>query len=142
MIISVSTRKSLKRERISSMAEFFLKRLGLDSIDGGIQILTTNKIQLDGLAASTFIPEHNTVVIVVTPKIRDPHIMGLVLAHEFVHAKQFLDGRLQEEDGKQFWLGEDASQYPYDGQPWEVEAYERMFDLADAFLEDFAKSMV
>lgn len=136
MLISISTRKSIKRDRISRMAESFSKSLGLESIEGGIRILTTSAIKIDGLAASSFLSDHNVVVIVVDSKIRDPHIMGLALAHEFVHAKQFFEGRLQEADGKHIWLGATTEHYSYDEQPWEIEAYDQMFSLVEAFYKE------
>lgn len=136
MLISISTRKSVKRERISRMTESFSKSLGLEPFEGAIRILTTSAIKIDGLAATSFLPEHNVVVIVVDSKIRDPHIMGLALAHEFVHAKQFLDGRLQEVDGKHVWLGEETGHYSYDEQPWEIEAYDKMFSLVETFYKE------
>lgn len=141
-MITISTRKSRKREQISWMVEFFWKKLGLDLFDGDLCILTTDKIQLDGLAGTTYIPERKTAVLAVSSKIRSPEILCLVLAHEMVHAKQFLEGRLREVDGKHFWLGEDAGHYSYYEQPWEIEAYEQMFSLVDDFWEDLSKSMV
>jgi len=118
------------------MTESFSKSLGLEPFEGAIRILTTSAIKIDGLAATSFLPEHNVVVIVVDSKIRDPHIMGLALAHEFVHAKQFLDGRLQEVDGKHVWLGEETGHYSYDEQPWEIEAYDKMFSLVETFYKE------
>ena len=44
------------------------------------------------------------------------------LAHEMVHARQFLRGELVAE-GAWKWKGRNADGYEYDNQPWEKEAY-------------------
>lgn len=44
------------------------------------------------------------------------------LAHEMVHARQFIRGELEAE-GAWKWKGRNADGYEYDNQPWEKEAY-------------------
>mgnify|MGYP003624246430 FL=1 len=44
------------------------------------------------------------------------------LAHEMVHARQFLRGQLTAE-GVWKWKGRNADNYAYTNQPWEKEAY-------------------
>jgi hypothetical protein len=44
------------------------------------------------------------------------------LAHEMVHARQFLRGQLSAE-GAWKWKGRNADNYEYNNQPWEKEAY-------------------
>ena len=44
------------------------------------------------------------------------------LAHEMVHARQFLRGQLSQE-GAWKWKGRNADNYAYTNQPWEKEAY-------------------
>ena len=44
------------------------------------------------------------------------------LAHEMVHARQFLRGQLSAE-GVWKWKGRNADNYAYSNQPWEKEAY-------------------
>ena len=44
------------------------------------------------------------------------------LAHEMVHARQFLRGQLSQE-GAWKWKGRNADNYAYANQPWEKEAY-------------------
>ena len=44
------------------------------------------------------------------------------LAHEMVHARQFLRGQLTAEGGFA-WKGRKADGYDYMNQPWEKEAY-------------------
>lgn len=55
------------------------------------------------------------------------------LAHEMVHARQFLRGELTCEGGFA-WKGKNASEFKYKDQPWEIEAYKLERDL---FLDCF-----
>lgn len=48
--------------------------------------------------------------------------MMQTLAHEMVHARQFLRGELTC-DGGFAWKGRRADGYEYENQPWEIEAY-------------------
>ena len=54
-----------------------------------------------------------------------------VLAHEMVHAKQFLRGQLTAE-GAWRWKGRNANGFEYENQPWEKEAYKLEKDLFQA----------
>lgn len=48
--------------------------------------------------------------------------MMQTLAHELVHAKQYLRGELVSES-KWVWKGRNADGFKYDNQPWEKEAH-------------------
>jgi hypothetical protein len=56
------------------------------------------------------------------------------LAHEMVHAKQFLRGELGHKGSDLRWQGMSAAKVAYIDQPWEVEAYRMERDL---FLDCF-----
>ena len=57
------------------------------------------------------------------------------LAHEMVHAKQFLRGELSHcKDNHLTWHGQAAAKVAYMSQPWELEAYRLERDL---FLDCF-----
>lgn len=49
--------------------------------------------------------------------------MMKTLAHEMVHAKQYLRGELDGYSGS--WKGRKPRNYKYRNQPWEIEAYGR-----------------
>ena len=59
--------------------------------------------------------------------------MMLNLAHELVHAKQFLTGQLSPV--KQNWKRKNYSKTPYSRQPWEREAYAKEEKLYTIFWE-------
>lgn len=65
----------------------------------------------------------------------------LILAHEFVHVKQFATQELtwtKEYDmtpsTRKFWNGVEMTDVPYAERPWEIEAEARELDLTKAFL--------
>jgi hypothetical protein len=50
--------------------------------------------------------------------------MMQTLAHEMVHARQFIRGQLDAEGAKGWkWKGRNAEGFQYENQPWEKEAY-------------------
>lgn len=51
--------------------------------------------------------------------------MMQTLAHEMVHAKQYLRGELDTSNGIFAWKGRSAEGYKYKNQPWEKEAYRK-----------------
>jgi hypothetical protein len=59
--------------------------------------------------------------------------MMLNLAHELVHAKQFLTGQLSPV--RQNWKSKNYSTTPYSRQPWEREAYAKEDKLYSIFWE-------
>ena len=63
--------------------------------------------------------------------------MMKTLAHEMVHAKQFLRGELYC-DGGFAWRGRKSEGYKYENQPWEKEAYKKEGKL---FMDAFPHSL-
>lgn len=55
--------------------------------------------------------------------------MMQILAHELVHAKQYLKGELASPNGKLRWKRKTYDHVDYYEQPWEVEAYSSEEDL-------------
>ena len=56
------------------------------------------------------------------------------LAHELVHARQFLRGEINEYN--YVWKGQDYENQNYEDWPWEVEAYSLEQPLVDLFWEN------
>jgi len=56
-----------------------------------------------------------------------------IVAHELVHAHQYLSGRLSQENFKYTFDGELYEEYDCATSPWEVEAYELEKQLIDMF---------
>lgn len=60
--------------------------------------------------------------ITIRPNVEN---LRTALAHELIHVKQYLEGRLADTDLGQFWEGRfiDTSKVAYSELPWEVEAH-------------------
>ncbi len=90
------------------------------------------KKTLDGDAQGLCYGEHQVALISINKSI--PFLRQMqALAHEMVHAKQFLRGELAHRGDKLTWHGV-AKRAAYLDQPWEVEAYRMERDL---FLDCF-----
>lgn len=55
--------------------------------------------------------------------------MMQTLAHEMIHAKQFLRKELDASKGQWAWKGRSAEGYKYKNQPWEKEAYRKELEV-------------
>jgi hypothetical protein len=74
----------------------------------------------------------------IDSKLKLPHML-ITLAHEMVHAKQYVRGQYRAElsrNGKvkKLWLGRVYS-VAYLKRPWELEAFRREGELALALIE-------
>ena len=57
------------------------------------------------------------------------------LAHELVHLKQYCNRELIFKHMKQYWMGVDMTDVPYEKQPWEKEARKLQDKLANDYIE-------
>mgnify|MGYP001254267742 CR=1 FL=1 len=58
--------------------------------------------------------------------------MVISLAHEFIHAWQVTRGDFKG----RIWKGEDCEMFPYQLQPWEIEAHKAMAKVAQYYFDD------
>lgn len=85
-------------------------------------IIITFKSRLDNDAQGLCVGEKECAGISIGTK-NNPFLLQMqALAHEMVHAKQFLREELSAE-GVWKWKGRNADNYAYTNQPWEKEAY-------------------
>lgn len=75
--------------------------------------------------------ENHLICVFVDPEgsLRE---MIVALAHELIHAWQVNRGDLLDMS----WKGEDYSQFPYQLQPWEIEAHGNMEQVAAYYFKD------
>ena len=83
--------------------------------------------------------EDEGITLYVNPKMGKKSIL-ITLFHEFVHAKQYINGELESGTGLKpsRWFGEEYSGDYYD-LPWEKEAYELEVAMADIFFNEILK---
>jgi hypothetical protein len=91
------------------------------------------KSVLDDEADGLCIGDDTEVFVSIGTKNKSFMRQMQALAHEMVHARQFLRGELTCEGGFA-WKGNNASEFKYKDQPWEIEAYKLERDL---FLDCF-----
>ena len=77
---------------------------------------------LDGHAQGLCEGDKDSAEISIAKKGQTFLVQMQALAHEMVHARQFLRGQLSAE-GAWKWKGRNADNYAYMNQPWEKEAY-------------------
>jgi hypothetical protein len=87
------------------------------------RVLTINfRSVLDGHAQGLCEGDKDSAEISIAKKGQTFLVQMQALAHEMVHARQFLRGQLSAE-GAWKWKGRNADNYAYMNQPWEKEAY-------------------
>ncbi|MDW3191158.1 MAG: hypothetical protein R8G66_02300 [Cytophagales bacterium] len=66
-----------------------------------------------------------------------PSEQSMTLAHEMVHAAQYIHGSLEDKGQDVTWLGEsyDVDRIPYADRPWEKEAHEWAHELRTDYLD-------
>lgn len=115
------------QEVVEVFMDNLVKELGLTRLRKPyIDVTFTNK---DIEAHGTCIGDRDYVEIHIARKDHDGRKFGFLemmqtLAHEMVHARQFLRGQLDAEGSNGWvWKGRNAGGFEYENQPWEKEAY-------------------
>ena len=146
MKIEILAHPNTKKERISYIrkaTKFFAKHLNIDNYTYKLYVCVAPHLIRDdgnnGFATRTG-PRELTVVL--DSSLNFVEIL-FTLAHEMVHAKQFVRGQYQcvrAKNGRymKYWMGKKYN-VEYVNQPWEQEAYRRQGDLVEAFVMSMAK---
>lgn len=125
------------RKTAMKAVAFYAKKLRLMSYDAEIHIAFKHGFSdLFGILASCDYPETGKVVIDIDAKTHDFMVLG-VLAHEMVHAKQFIKGELsQTKKGLRLWKNKKIpASISYVNEPWEREAMRKEVIMSHQFLE-------
>lgn len=132
-----NVRLTRKRAALLEAAKFYVTYLKLDAyIDVEIRICFKHGFtELVSAYAQVQHVEQNLLCIEVDAKIGDDIALH-ILAHEFVHVKQYVTGRLAEDsDGYQLWLGKHVEDgLSYLGSPWELEAMKKQIIMQYAYV--------
>ena len=95
------------------------KALGINRLRRPLTIIF--KSNLDGMYGLCDGDEDSAEIEIATKGLTFMRQMT-TLAHEMVHARQFIRGELKSQ-GAWKWKGRNADNYAYTNQPWEKEAY-------------------
>lgn len=121
-------------------ARFYAKHLNISNSKYNLYVCTAANLRKhdgnNGVASKTGSKE---ITIAVDSQLQLPQML-LTLAHEMVHAKQYVRGHYRAEPSrngkhKRFWLGKQYS-VVYHKRPWEKEAFRREGELVCALIEN------
>lgn len=125
MNLEIHTKSEDKRRLIEALSKTYAKMLKINNRNGNVFISTKRDVRSGhdadgltlGLEKDIFIFIQSTLGFADTAR---------VLAHEMVHAKQYLLGQIKHKEhrGKYqtYWMGK-LNKNDYLNQPWEVAAY-------------------
>ena len=99
--------------------ELAIKILGKDALLANVDIDYDEDLDVEAQMINVGDSEFE---ITLRPNVED---LRIALAHELIHVKQYLDGRLVETDLGMFWEGKfiDNTKVIYSELPWEKEAH-------------------
>jgi len=124
---------------LKNSARFYAKKLNLLNLDYNVLIYSEPNLRKnDGNNGTACKTDQKEITIMVDSKLKLPHML-ITLAHEMVHAKQYIRGQYRAEwarNGKvkKLWLGKTYS-VAYLKRPWELEAFRKEGELALALIE-------
>lgn len=125
------------RKNVIKAAEFYAKKLRIHKMDAEIHIAFKHDFtKTFGILACCDYPKTGLVTIDIDAKTHNLMFLGIV-AHEMVHAKQWLKGELSSnKKGLQLWKGKTVpARLSYVNEPWEREAMRKEVIMSHQFLE-------
>ena len=123
MDILVEGRSQKKKKFIETILPSIVKQLGLDNSRKSVVIKLEQDCNSMGYTVPLDVLDSYVVIIKPSLSIKD---IGLTLAHEMVHVRQFAKGILKVKNGVNYWKGKKfTKRIKYLDQPWEQDAFAR-----------------
>jgi hypothetical protein len=141
MNLEIHTKSEDKRRLLEALGKTYAKMLKINNRNGNVFISTKRDVRSGhdadgltlGLEKDIFIFIQSTLGFADTAR---------VLAHEMVHAKQYLLGHIKHKEHRgryyTYWMGK-LNKNDYLNQPWEVAAYSQESILMHKALNTLAK---
>lgn len=116
---------------------WYAKALGIEGLDFDLDIVMFSKVE-EGNSASGYIDYDGEqfVTIFLAYELEDCEDIMEILAHEMIHAKQYLTGQLKPFildhviwEGTVMRIYNDPREWGYWNSPWELEAFGRQQGL-------------
>ena len=132
-----------KVQVLEKSAQFYMKYLNIQDFKYKVLIVSAPNLRKhdgnNGVCSKT---DDKEITIAIDSTLVLPQLL-LTLAHEMVHAKQYVRGQYRGEwarNGrmKKLWLGKPYS-VEYMKRPWEIEAFGRQTELVGALLDMVAQ---
>ena len=121
-----------KRKLALEAVQFFAKKLRINGINAEIQVnFKYAFLDTFSVMAECTMPKKNFILLEIDADLSMDWIIQIV-AHEMVHAKQWLKGELVMTKYI-YWKGKKVNVMPYHRQPWEVEAMKKQIILMYEF---------
>lgn len=117
----IEARSQKKKKFIEAILPSIVGQLGLDNSRKSVVIKLEQDCEGMGFTVPIDILDSYIVVIKSSMSIKD---IGLTLAHEMVHVRQFAKGILRSKNGVSYWKGKRfAKKTNYLDRPWEQDAF-------------------
>jgi len=119
----VEARSQKKKKFIEAILPSMVAQLGLTNSRKSVFIKLEQDCEGMGYTVPIDLLDSYVVIIKPTMSIKD---IGLTLAHEMVHVRQFAKGILKSKNGVNYWKGKRYSKKTkYLDCPWEQDAFAR-----------------
>jgi len=119
----VEARSQKKKKFIEAILPSMVAQLGLTKSRKSVFIKLEQDCEGMGYTVPIDLLDSYVVIIKPTMSIKD---IGLTLAHEMVHVRQFAKGILKSKNGVNYWKGKRYSKKTkYLDCPWEQDAFAR-----------------
>jgi hypothetical protein len=123
MDFKVEANSTKKKKFIEAILPSMFEQLGLTNSRKSLFIKLEQDCEGMGYTVPLDILDSYVVVIKPSMSIKD---IGLTLAHEMVHVRQFAKGILKVKNGINYWKGKRfTKRTKYLDQPWEQDAFAR-----------------
>ena len=111
---------------VEALLPSMITQLGLERCRKALLIRVYDECEGDNQGLTLYLSQFTGAYLVVIKPHRNLYHIGLTLAHELVHVKQFAKGTLKQGKHGHTWAGKKYSKKtPYLDQPWEIEAFSR-----------------
>lgn len=131
-----SVRLTAKRKMALQAVAYFAKTLKINRPEISIQV-NFKYLMLDTfrVMAECTMPKKNCILLEIDANLSQDWIIQIV-AHEMVHAKQWIKGELVTKKGYMYWKGEKVrNDLAYHKHPWEVEAMRKQIVMMYEFFD-------
>jgi len=122
------------KNKLISAAYFYLKELKVNSRTNLDVVIRLSSMGVDGYCDYNYDDSDKEITIELN-KNQSHNELLLALAHEMVHAKQYVKKELRTINGLNYWKGATFSQTKFVDNmvPWEQEAYCRERELFNSY---------
>lgn len=133
MNVTMSGRRSVRRDFIQSAVLFFCQELNLGRSRFNLSVQSVSGLHRVQQARGGVIQtDDKSIVMLLDSKLKTEELVQTI-AHEMIHVKQIARGRLtcfiRDGNMENCWLGKKL-EMPYHLRPWEVEAFRQEKILA------------